>query len=77
MAEALNEGNSVADFPAPDFTIRLLCDDCGHQADLYREKVPADTLIAELTHRLRCTSCGSRECSIRIVFSGAGGFRSG
>ena len=74
MAEALNDGNSVADFPTPDFTIRLFCDACGHQADLDREKVPGDTLIADLTERLCCTACGSRECSIRIIYSGAGGF---
>jgi hypothetical protein len=70
----MTDGNRVADFPAPEFTIRLFCDACGHQADLDRATVPATLTIPELTKRLRCTACGRRACSVRIIYSGAGGF---
>ena len=71
----MNAGNRLSDFPAAEFTIRLFCDACGHQANLNRDSVPASTPISDLTQRLQCTNCGSRESSIRIIFTGAGGFR--
>jgi hypothetical protein len=71
----LTDGNVVSDFPALDFAIRLFCYACRHPANLDREHVPADTPIQDVTRRLRCAACGSRECSIRIIYAGAGGFR--
>jgi hypothetical protein len=70
----VKDGNLVSDFPAPAFTIRLFCDACGHQADLDTTKTAEGVTVQQLTKRLRCTSCGSRECSIRIIYTGAGGF---
>ena len=67
-------GNRLCEFQAPAFAIRLFCDACGHQADLDRSKVPEAITIPELTRRLRCSACGERECSIRIIYAGAGGF---
>jgi hypothetical protein len=71
--QASSEGNHLSDFPSPDFTIRLFCDSCGHQAGLDRDTVPETMTIQQLPHHLRCTECGKRECSIRIIYSGAGG----
>jgi hypothetical protein len=70
----VTEDNAISGFPAPEFAIRLFCDACGHQADLDRAKVPGDVAIHALTQRLRCTGCGGRECSIRIIYVEAGGF---
>lgn len=72
---ASSEGNHLSDFPSPDFTIRLFCDACGHQADPDRDKVPAGMTVQQLPQHLRCTECGGRECSTRIIYTGAGGFR--
>jgi hypothetical protein len=69
-----SQSNLSLDFPPDQFTIRLFCDACGHQADLDATKVPSDMTVQELPRHLRCTSCGSRECSIRIIYTGAGGF---
>ena len=71
---SVTEGNCISDFPSDQFAIRLFCDACGHQADLDRSRVPEGLTVPELTKRLRCSACGSRECSIRIIFAGAGGF---
>jgi len=67
--------NRLDDFPAEDFEILVFCEACGHRAPLDRSKVPDDLTIQELW--LRCASCGSREASIRIVYTGAGGFHHG
>ena len=74
-AQSSGEGNQLSDFPPDQFTISLFCDACDHQADLDREKVPDGMTIQELRQHLRCTECGSRDCSLRIIYSGAGGFR--
>ena len=70
-------GNTLDDFPAEAFTIVAFCDACEHRAALDRSKVPAGVTVQELRGRLRCSSCGSRETSIRIVYTGAGGFHHG
>ena len=69
---ALNESNRLSDFPTEQFTICLFCDACGNQADLDCMNVPEDMTMQELPKHLRCTSRGSLECSIRIVYTGAG-----
>ena len=65
-------GNTFSDFPPEEFTILAFCDSCGHQSAVDRSSVPEDSVIQELPGRLRCSACGSRDCSIRIVFTGAG-----
>lgn len=70
-------GNTLDDFPAEAFTIFAFCDACGHSDPLDHAKVPDGTSIQDLSHKLRCTACGSRETSIRILYTGAGGFRYG
>jgi hypothetical protein len=71
----MSQGNLVSDFPPHNFAIRLFCDACGHQANLDRSKVPENLTIPELNKRLRCVACRSKQCSIRIIYAGAGGFR--
>jgi hypothetical protein len=72
-----NTGNQVSDFPAEAFTILVFCDACEHRAPLDRAKVPAGVTVQELRGRLRCSRCGSRKTSLRIVYTGAGGFYHG
>ena len=43
-------------------------------AELVTTGLPEGLTVPELTKRLRCSVCGSRECSVRIIFAGAGGF---
>jgi hypothetical protein len=68
-------GNTLDELPAELFTILVFCDACGHQSPLDRAKVPAGLCVQELPGKLRCSACGSRETSMRIVYTGAGGFR--
>ena len=70
-------GNTLDDFPAETFDILVFCGACGHRATLDRAKVPAGLTVKALPHRLRCSACGSRDASIRIVYTGAGGFHHG
>ena len=69
--------NSLDEFPAGTFTILAFCDTCGHQARLDQTRVPAGTTVQALRMRLRCSACGSHATSMRIVYTGAGGFRYG
>ena len=69
--------NSLDDFPAESFTILAFCDTCGHQAPLDRTHVPAGVTVQALRMRLRCSVCGSHATSLRILYTGAGGFRYG
>ena len=69
--------NTFSDFPPDQFEILAFCEVCGHQAMVKRSPVLEDSIVQDLTNRLRCSECGSRECSIRIVFSGAGGYQYG
>lgn len=72
--QASSEGNHISDFPPEQFSIRLFCDACDHQADLDRTKVPEKMTVQQLPQHLLCTECGGTECSIRIIYTGAGGF---
>ena len=67
-------GNTLEDFPAAASTILVFCDACGHSSPLDRSKVPDGRTVQELVQLLRCGTCGSREASIRILYTGAGGF---
>jgi hypothetical protein len=69
--------NTLDDFPAETFTILAFCDTCGYQAPLDRNRVPAGVTVQALRMRLRCSACGSRATSLRILYTGAGGFRYG
>ena len=70
-------GNTFSDFPPEEFTILAFCEFCGHQSVVDRSSVPEDSVVQDLPGRLRCSACGAKECSIRIVFTGAGGYRHG
>jgi len=69
--------NTLDDFPADTFTILAFCDACSHQAPLDRSRVPAGITVQTLRMRLRCSVCGSHATSLRILYTGAGGFRYG
>ena len=70
-------GNRLDDFPAETFTICAFCEACGHRAAVARAAIPPDVPVQALPSRLRCTRCGARRASIRIVYTGAGGFHYG
>jgi hypothetical protein len=67
--------NSLNDFPPEIFTVLAFCGACGHQAPLDRARVPAGVSVPGVCQRLRCSACGSRETDLRILYTGAGGFR--
>lgn len=71
------DSNTLDDFPAESFAILVLCEACGRQRWLDHAKVPTGVTVQALRERLRCSGCGSRQGSIRIVYSAAGGFRYG
>ncbi len=70
-------GNTLDDFPVEVFTILVFCDACGHRNPLDRSKVRNGRTVQELVRLLRCGACGARAASIRIVYTGAGGFEYG
>lgn len=70
-------GNRLDDFPPESFTLLAFCDACGHRAPVERYRVPIGPTVQALPGRLRCSRCGSRGTSLRIVYTGAGGFRYG
>ena len=70
-------GITFSDFPPEEFTILGFCESCGHQGVVDRAAFPEKQIVQDLPGRLRCSACDSRECSIRIVFTGAGGYRHG
>ena len=72
-----NPANRLADFPADQFTIWAFCDACSHSAMLDRRRIPARVTVQGLGARLRCSACGHRGGSIRIVYTAAGEFRYG
>ena len=64
--------NKLNDFNPTKFTIFGFCANCDHNAPIPRhnEEIEIPTLI----ERLSCGQCGSKDCSIRIVYTGAGEF---
>jgi hypothetical protein len=72
MSEPANTPDA---FPPERFSLIAFCDACGHSASVERARIPPGLTIPELPARLRCTACGGRSCSIRIAYTGAGGFR--
>ncbi len=71
------QANFPEDFPPDTFDLRGFCDACGYSASVSRPRIPAGLSVQGLAQRLRCTACGSRETGIRIIYTGAGGFRHG
>lgn len=66
--------NTLDDLHTESFSILVFCDGCGRQVILDRRKLPEGVTIQEPNRRLRCSGCGSRECSVSIVYTGAGGY---
>ncbi len=64
----------IGGFDPAKVTVSGCCGACGHSATVDLEKVAQEAEIRTLPERLRCSACGSREWSIRIVFTGAGEF---
>ena len=69
--------NTPDAFPPEQFDLIAFCDACGHSAPIDRGRIPPGLTIPELPARLRCAACGGRACSLRIVYTGAGGYRHG
>ena len=69
--------NTLQDFPPKSFILLAFCEACGHSAPLDRARLPASLRADALPARLRCTQCGARAATIRIVYTGAGGFHVG
>ena len=63
-------GNLPDDFPEESFTIIAFCDTCDHRAPLDRARVPLGDTVQALRGRLRCSACGHRGRSIRVVYTG-------
>jgi hypothetical protein len=70
----MNQENALSDFPPDSFIIVTFCESCGHHGSLDRAKVPEGVTVQQLPKLLRCSKCGAKAGSIRIVYSGAGGF---
>jgi hypothetical protein len=69
--------NTLDDFPADTFRIVVYCDTCDHSGPLDRSRVPEGMTVQQIVRSRRCSRSGSREPSIRIVYTGAGGFHYG
>lgn len=69
--------NPLADFPPESFTILAFCEACGHSAAVDRSRLPPGLNTQSLASRLRCRECGARSATIRVVYTGAGGFHVG
>jgi len=69
--------NILQGFPPESFTLFAFCEACGHSAPLDRARVPANRGADALPAHLRCTQCGAHSATIRIVYTGAGGFHVG
>ncbi|MGA7979798.1 MAG: hypothetical protein WCA32_06165 [Chromatiaceae bacterium] len=72
-----DSGNTLDEFPAEAFTILAFCDTCGHRGPLDRTKVPVGLCVQEILGKLPCSARGSREASMRIVYTGSGSFHYG
>jgi hypothetical protein len=78
VARAMStNANLPAEFPPKQFTLFAFCEACGHSAAIARERIPPGVSVQALPDRLRCGACGTRQASIRLVYTGAGGFQYG
>ena len=71
----MTDQNALSDFPPESFTVAAFCDSCGHQSRLDRAKVPQGVTVQQISRLLRCSQCGQKTASIRIIYTGAGGFQ--
>lgn len=71
------QANLPDHFPPETFELRGFCDGCGYSAAVSRARIPVGLSVQGLVRRLRCAACGSRETGMRIIYTGAGGFRHG
>jgi hypothetical protein len=69
--------NTLADFPPDRFRILGACSACNHTSWLDRARIPEHMEIGKLREQITCKACGSRDCGIRIVYDGSGGYRYG
>jgi hypothetical protein len=69
--------NILADFPPDRFRMLGACNTCIHTGWLDRSKTSETMDIEDLRNRITCRACGSRDCGIRIVYDGSGGYRYG
>jgi len=69
---SMMSANRVSEFEPESFTLYAWCVRCQHDAALPRPE--DDPTIPQLKQRLRCRKCGSTECGVSIVYTGAGGF---
>ena len=67
-------GNTLDELPVETFTIFVYCNACDRSGPLDRATAPTGMTIQHLIKALRCSRCGSREASIRVVYTGADGF---
>ena len=74
-APTVNDGNALSDFAPDSFTIMTFCESCGDHGELDRGKAPEGISVQKLPTPLRCSKCGAKAGSIRILYTGAGGFR--
>jgi rubredoxin len=78
VASAMSTNANLPDeFPRDQFTLFAFCEACGHSAAIARERIPPGVSVQALPDRLRCGVCGVRQASIRVVYTGAGGFQYG
>ena len=66
--------STLSEFPAKAFSVVVWCDVCGHQGTVDRGNVPESIPTRTLQARLVCSACGARQVSVRIAYTGAGGF---
>jgi hypothetical protein len=67
--------NVPDDFPPGSFSFYAFCETCRHFAAIDRACIPAGVTMTRMRTLLRCSACGSRKVALRIVYTGAGGFR--
>jgi len=67
--------NTLADFPADQFSLLVYCCRCQRRPELDRSAVPAEMTIPDLRTRLVGSACGSRSTELHIVWHGGAGSR--
>jgi hypothetical protein len=67
--------NKLKDFDPTLFTIYGFCANCDYNAPVPRTDEEME--IPALIEKLSCSQCGSGKCSIRIIYTGAGGYAYG
>ena len=70
---------SLADLT--DYHLYGVCNTCSRMQRLKMlvlyDRLGRDQPIATVSRHLKCSQCGGRDCGIRIVWAGAGGYRYG